>query len=128
MSQSELAQWQRFAEQARSGELYLDSEEAARQCLTACDQRMQDLQDMARYTRQAQNVSGFGDFHMADDLVKMFKGQATGEANSIDAIIREHIEVVKDMGEIMALSIKRITGQDVTNSAYFNTNTESMGG
>lgn len=128
MSQSEVAQWQRFAEQARSGELYLDSEEAARLCLAACDQRMQDLQDLARYTRQVQNVSGFGDFHMADDLVKMFRGQATGEANSIDAIVSEHIEVVKDMGEIMALSIKRITGQDVTNSVFFNTNTASIGG
>lgn len=127
MSQSDVAQWARFAEQAKSGELYLDSEEAARQCLVACDQRLNDLQDMLIQAQAAQRVSGFGDFHMADDLVKMFKGQATGEANSIDAIIREHIEVVKDMGEIMALSIKRLTGQDVTNSVYFNTNTESMG-
>ncbi|MEV6339227.1 hypothetical protein AB0M12_31500 [Nocardia vinacea] len=125
MSETELAQWTRFAAQARSGELYLDSEEAARQCMAACDQRLEDLNDMLNLSVNAQNVSGFGDFHMADDLVKMFKGQASGENNSIDAIIREHIEVIKDMGEIMALSIKRITGQDVTNSVHFNTNTGS---
>ncbi|MFI7670980.1 hypothetical protein [Nocardia sp. NPDC049526] len=127
MSDAELAQWTRFAAQARSGELYLDSEEAAKQCLAACDKRLEDLNDMLNLSVNAQNVSGFGDFRMADDLVKMFKGQATGENNSIDAIIREHIEVVKDMGQIMALSIKRITGQDVTNSIHFNTNTESTG-
>ncbi|WP_433521765.1 MULTISPECIES: hypothetical protein [Nocardia] len=128
MSQSDVAQWTRFADQARSGELYLDSEEAARQCLTACDQRLSDLQDMLIQAQAAQRVSGFGDFNMANDLVKMFKGQATGEDNSIDKIILDHIEVVKDMGQIMALSIKRITGQDVTNSVNFNTNTESLGG
>ncbi|MEV5837800.1 hypothetical protein [Nocardia sp. NPDC052112] len=127
MSRSDIAQWARFAEQTKSGELYLDSEEAARQCLAACDQRLNDLQDMLVQAQAAQRVSGFGDFHMADDLVKMFKGRATGEANSIDPIIREHIEVVEEMGEIMALSIKRITGQDVTNSVYFNTDTESTG-
>ncbi|WP_216911144.1 hypothetical protein [Nocardia noduli] len=127
MSSEDVSRWQQFAEQARSGELYLESEEAARQCLAACDKRADELDDLLVYARNAQNVSGFGDFDMANDLVKQFLGQATGEDNSIDKIILEHIEVVKDMGEIMALSIKRITGQDVTNSAHFNTNTEAMG-
>ncbi|MET7772820.1 hypothetical protein [Nocardia sp. NPDC005366] len=119
--------WETFAQQTRSGDLYLDSEEVARECLTACENRLEDLRDMLTYAQYTQNVSGFGDFNMGDDLVKMFKGQATGEDNSIDKVIREHIEVVKDMGEIMALSIKRITGQDVTNTTHFNTNTEAMG-
>ncbi|WP_109529901.1 MULTISPECIES: hypothetical protein [Nocardia] len=127
MSESDIATWEQFAAQARAGELYLDSEEAARQCLTACDQRIQDLRDMARYVRQTQNVSGFGDFDMANDLAGMFEKQASGEDNSIESVINNHMEVVKDMGEIMALSIKRITGQDVTNTANFNTNTEAMG-
>ncbi|MET8871780.1 hypothetical protein [Nocardia sp. NPDC004604] len=128
MSGDDIAQWRKFADQARSGELYLDDEQAARACMTACDERITTLEDMLVFAQRAQNVSGFGDFHMADDLAKMFKAQASGENNSIDAIIREHIEVVKDMGHIMALSIKRITGQDVTNSINFNTNTGSMGG
>lgn len=128
MSDNDIAQWRKFADQARSGELYLDDEQAARACMTACDQRITALEDMLVFAQRAQNVSGFGDFHMADDLVKMFKAQSTGENNSIDSIIREHIEVVKDMGHIMALSIKRITGQDVTNSVNFNTNTESTSG
>ncbi|MEV0295401.1 hypothetical protein [Nocardia sp. NPDC050710] len=127
MSDSEVAQWQKFAEQAKSGELYLDSEEAARQCLDACDKRITELDGLLRLAQQAQFVSGFGDFNMANDLVKQFKGQASGEANSIDKIILEHIEVVKDMGEIMALSVKRISGQDVINTVHFNTNTGSMG-
>ncbi|MEV0710673.1 hypothetical protein [Nocardia aurea] len=127
MSEPDIAAWEGFAAQARTGELYLDSEEAARQCLAACEQRLTDLSDLLTYAQLAQRVSGFGDFDMANDLVKQFLGQATGEDNSIDKIIREHIEVVKDMGEIMALSLKRITGQDVTNTVYFNTNNGSMG-
>lgn len=127
MSKDSIAQWEEFAAQARNGELYLDDEAAARACIEACDLRLTELNALMIWALRAQNVSGFGDFDMANDLVKQFLGQATGEDNSIDKIILEHIEVVKDMGEIMALSIKRITGQDVTNSAHFNTNTEAMG-
>ncbi|MEV0295403.1 hypothetical protein [Nocardia sp. NPDC050710] len=127
MSGEEAAQWRRYADQARAGALYLDDEAAARECLTACDNRITELQDMLTFANAAQSVSGFGDFNMANDLVGMFKKQASGENNSVDKIILEHVEVVRDMGEIMALSVKRITGQDVTNTVHFNTNTGSMG-
>ncbi|MFC9896826.1 hypothetical protein ACFVMC_24340 [Nocardia sp. NPDC127579] len=122
MSQDDVAKWEQFAAQARSGELYLDSEEVARQCLAACDQRVTDLENMANLVEQTKRVSGFGDFKMADQLVRQFLGQATGNTNSIDEVLKEHIEVVRDMGEIMAVSVKRITGQDVTNTIHFNTN------
>lgn len=127
MDKDSIAHWEEFAAQARNGELYLDDEAAARACITACDLRLSELSDLMQWAQRARNVSGFGDFDMANDLAGQFLGQATGEDNSIDKIILEHIEVVKDMGEIMALSIKRITGQDVTNTANFNTNTEAMG-
>ncbi|MFC9897480.1 hypothetical protein ACFVMC_27635 [Nocardia sp. NPDC127579] len=121
MSQDEVAKWERFAAAVRSGELFLDSEDVAKQCLAACDKRVTELQDMTALVRQAQTVSGFGNFPMADQLVGQFKTQATGLDNSIDKVIQAHIDVVKDMGEIMALSVKRITGQDITNTVHFNT-------
>ncbi|CCF65564.1 conserved protein of unknown function [Nocardia cyriacigeorgica GUH-2] len=68
-------------------------------------------------TAATQNVSGFGQFKMADVLVKKFLAQATGEDRSIEAVIREHIQVVTDMREVFALSFKRITGQDIENTA-----------
>ncbi|TLF75398.1 hypothetical protein [Nocardia cyriacigeorgica] len=115
MADTEL--WGRLAEQARSGELYLDDQQAAYECAKACDQHLAELDSLGILAQDAQNVSGFGDFKMAGDLVKKFLAQATGEDRSIDAVIREHIEVVKDMREVFALSFKRITGQDIENTA-----------
>ncbi|TQM26220.1 hypothetical protein [Nocardia bhagyanarayanae] len=127
MSQDNLSQWQRFAEQARAGELYLDDEVAAHQVVAACNRRISELQDLARLAQNAQNVSGFGDFNMADVLAGKFLKQATGTENSIDSIIAKDIEVVKDMRDIMAISIARLRGQDYTNSAAITAIIDSVG-
>ncbi|GAB2707330.1 hypothetical protein [Nocardia thraciensis] len=116
MAAEEAAKWQQMAEHARAGELYLDDEAVARSCLAACDQRLTDLGDMLNAARRTQLVSGFGDFDMGHALEAGFLKQATGEPNSIDQIIKDHIETVKNMREVMALSIKRLTGQDVSNA------------
>ncbi|WP_280451980.1 hypothetical protein [Nocardia cyriacigeorgica] len=116
MSQ-DVALWDRLAASARAGELYPDDEQAALSCAKACDQHLEDLKGILQSTATVQNVTGFGNFKMADDLVKQFLAQATGEDRSIDAVILEHIEVVKDMREVFALSFKRITGQEVENTA-----------
>ncbi|BCK54313.1 hypothetical protein [Nocardia wallacei] len=116
MAGEEAARWQRLAEQARSGGLYLDDEAIARECLAACDQRLTDLQIMLDTARFTQRVSGFGDFDMGRALEAGFLKQATGEPNSIDQVILDHIDTVKNMREVMALSIKQLTGQDVDNA------------
>ncbi|MEU7628524.1 hypothetical protein AB0C34_00870 [Nocardia sp. NPDC049220] len=127
MSEDDAAVWSRLASQARSGELYLDDENAAYHCAKACDQRIADLEDILAAARRTQNVSGFGDFKMAQDLENKFLKQATGDDNSIDRVILEHIETVKDMREVMAISFKRITGQDVENATRI-VNTTDQGG
>ncbi|SNY87676.1 hypothetical protein SAMN04244553_4626 [Nocardia amikacinitolerans] len=119
--------WSQLASQARAGELYLDDQNAAYLCAKACDQRLADLRDLLRLTANAQNVSGFGDFNMGNDLVQKFLKQATGEDNSIDKVILEHIETVQNMREVMAISFKRITGQDVENAAPITNATEQVG-
>ncbi|WP_280366934.1 hypothetical protein [Nocardia wallacei] len=116
MGAVELAKWQQLAEQARSGELYLDDEAVARECLEACDQRLADLAGLLFTAASTQRVSGFGDFDMGKGLESGFLKQATGEPNSVDQIIRDHIDTIKNMREVMALSIKQLTGQDVDNA------------
>ncbi|RDI49367.1 hypothetical protein [Nocardia mexicana] len=116
MSGDDLQKWQQLAEQARAGDLYLDDEAAARECLAACDQRIADLEGMIQLAALTQRVSGFGDFDMGHALETGFRKQAVGEPNSIDQIIRDHVDTVKNMREVMALSIKRLTGQDVSNA------------
>ncbi|MGK8525435.1 hypothetical protein ACRS6B_29580 [Nocardia asteroides] len=126
MSEADAATWKALAGQARAGQLYLDDQNAAYLCAKACDDRIADLNKLLFSAQGAQNVSGFGDFVMAGDLTKKFLKQATGEPNSIDQVIREHIETVKNMREVMAISFKRITGQDVENAAPIANATEQV--
>ncbi len=120
MAENDLSIWQQRATDARSGDLYLDDEQVARDCLAACNKRIEDLQDMNTYVLQAQAVSGFGDFDMGHVLEGVFKSQATGNDNSIDKVITDHIETVKSMREVMAISLARLSGQDYTNASTLN--------
>ncbi|MCP2295249.1 hypothetical protein APR11_001656 [Nocardia amikacinitolerans] len=126
MSENAL-KWSQLASQARAGELYLDDQNAALLCAKACDQRLADLDDLRSLANNAKNVSGFGDFNMGNELVQKFLKQATGEDHSIDKVIDEHIETVQNMREVMAISFKRITGQDVENAAPITNATEQVG-
>ncbi|WP_039800288.1 hypothetical protein [Nocardia araoensis] len=127
MTVDNVGQWRRLADQARAGELYLDDEQVALQCFSACEQRLREINDLRTYASNAQSVSGFGDFDMASKLVAKFLKQATGDSNSIDQIIREHIETVKNMREVMAISFKRITGQDIESAAQIANTTDRVG-
>ncbi|MCC3316428.1 hypothetical protein [Nocardia africana] len=109
----EVETWKKFAEQARGGELCLDNEAVARECLAACDTRLAELQSLFNVAQLTQRVSGFGDFDMGHALEGGYLKQATGEPNSIDQVIKDHMETVKNMREVMAQSIKHLTGQDV---------------
>jgi hypothetical protein len=111
------ALWSQLAEQSRNGELYLDDARAAYECAKACDQYIDELGNLLRTSRDTQNVSGFGDFDMARDLERKFLKQATGEDTSVDKVITDSIEVVKDMRAVMASSFRRLTGQEVENAA-----------
>ncbi|MBF6214527.1 hypothetical protein IU433_15375 [Nocardia puris] len=122
-----LSEWTRLAEQARAGELYLNDEAAARQVLVATNKRLEDLEELLRYSEDARNVTGFGDFEMADILAEKFRKQATGTDDSIDTIIERDIEVVKHQRDIMAISIARLTGQDYTNAASITSIIDSVG-
>ncbi|MGW4714702.1 hypothetical protein [Nocardia sp. NPDC004260] len=126
MSEDSASVWSRLASQARGGELYLDDENAAFACAKACDQRIADLEGIRDLSRRAQNVSGFGGFDMARGLETKFIKQGTGDSNSIDQIILEHIETVKNMREVMAISFKRITGQDIENATQIASTTEQV--
>ncbi len=57
---------------------------------------------------------------MAKQLQQKFLEQATGTDNSIDAVIADNVEVVKNMREVRAISIARLTGQDYTDAQAVN--------
>ncbi|MEU6563162.1 hypothetical protein [Nocardia nova] len=122
MADSEdLTAWKKFANDARSGNLYLNDEEAARECLRACNQRIEDLQETSNLVQRVESVSGFGDFDMARQLEDKFRTQAAGTPNSIAEVLKDNIEVVKQMRDVMAISIARLTNQDYTNAQAVST-------
>ncbi|MEU4648093.1 hypothetical protein [Nocardia fluminea] len=102
--------------QAKSGEVYLNDEAAAFHMFKACDDRLADLQEILVVTRRVQSVTGFGDFQIGKDLEKKFLLQATGDQNSIDAVVRKDIEAVQQLREVFSISFKRIAGKDIENA------------
>ncbi|MBF6312134.1 Uncharacterised protein [Nocardia farcinica] len=127
MSEHTISQWQQFRDQARAGELFLDDAAAAQACLDACDEFAQAYADLLVAAQRAQRVSGFGGFNIADELADLFHKQATGEPGSIDQVILDTIAVVKDMREIMQLSIDRLTEQDAVNSNQITSTAADLG-
>lgn len=109
--------WNQLADQAHAGELYIADEQIALDFGKACDQYILELERMRVDAEDTQNVAGFGDFPMASALVDKYTTQATGTDTSVDAVIIEHIEVVKNMREVMKISYTRITGQEWENTA-----------
>jgi len=109
--------WNQLADQAHAGELYIADEQVALDFGKACDQYILELERMRVDAEDTQNVAGFGDFPMASALVDKYTTQATGTDTSVDAVIIEHIEVVKNMREVMKISYTRITGQEWENTA-----------
>ncbi|MDO3651074.1 hypothetical protein [Nocardia mangyaensis] len=114
---SETTAYSALLDKAKSGEVYLNDEAAAYHMFKACDQRLSDLRDILGITRRVQNVSGFGDFQMGKDLEKKFLTQATGEPNSIDAVVLKDIEAVQQLREVFSISFKSITGKDIENAS-----------
>ncbi|WP_341684139.1 hypothetical protein REK76_27095 [Nocardia farcinica] len=127
MSEHTISQWQQFRDQASAGELSLDDAAAAQACRDACDEFAQAYADLLVAAQRAQRVSGFGGFKIADELADLFHKQATGEPDSIDQVILDTIAVVKDMREIMQLSIDRLTEQDSLNAGQVSSAAVDLG-
>ncbi|MEV6323104.1 hypothetical protein AB0M45_18185 [Nocardia sp. NPDC051787] len=71
---------------------------------------------------RTKNVSGFGDF----DMAKALQGKFISQGHDLDTAIREEIEMVKDMQEVMRLSLSRLVGQDVDNAGNIVSGTQSL--
>ncbi|MFF9541948.1 hypothetical protein ACF1BU_38795 [Streptomyces sp. NPDC014724] len=126
MTDQATSAWRSFVEQARSGELYLDPD-VAKESLVACDELLLAYDGLVEYAYDAQRVGGFGAFGIADELADLFHKQATGEPDSIDQVILDTIAVVKDMREIMQLSIDRLTEQDSLNAGQVSSAAVDLG-
>ncbi|MBF6413530.1 hypothetical protein [Nocardia cyriacigeorgica] len=112
-------QWRQLLDQANSGELTLDRDVGAG-LDQVCNDYLDKLDSILRTAGRVARVEGFGTFPSGDALTDKFSLKGSGDPQSIDAVILEHIETVKLIQQVVAKSIANLnetdqgTGQRVT--------------
>ncbi|ONM48887.1 hypothetical protein [Nocardia donostiensis] len=109
------AEWQRLLDRANAGELTLDPD-AAKNLDKVCDTYLDRLDGVLDAAHQVGVVQGFGPFPSGQALQQKFSLKGTGTPQSIDAIIKEHIETVKLIKQVVAKSIANAEAVDQENS------------
>ncbi len=104
-------QWKQLLGQAKSGELYLDPE-TGKGLDKVCDDHIEKLQDVLRMTNLVRAVSGMGTFNSGQILEKKFSQLATGNDRSLDTVIKQHIDSVNTVKEVVAKAIANYVALD----------------
>lgn len=112
-------QWRQLLDSANAGELTLDP--AVGEGLDkVCDTYLAHLEEIYEASLDVAVVDGFGPFPSGQALKEKFSLKGSGTPQSIDAILREHIETVKLIKQVVAKSIVNAqavdesTGQAIT--------------
>lgn len=106
--------WKNLAEESKAGRLDLDPS-IATDCLKACEDQLDVYKECQSLVKQAEHVTGLGDFPASDQLAKMLSLKAVGgEGNFFDSL-KEHIEVLSLIRDTIKYSVDRFTDQDRQN-------------
>lgn len=108
-------EWRRLLDHANAGELTLDPD-AGSGLEQACDDYLAELDTIYMQVDRVAVVDGFGPFPSGQALKSKFSAKGSGTPQSIDAIIREHIETVKLIKQVVAKSIANAKDADQENS------------
>lgn len=108
-------EWRRLLDRANAGELTL-APDAASSLGKVCDTYLDKLDSILREATRVSRVEGFGPFPSGQALQQKFSLKGTGTPQSIDAIIKEHIETVKLIKQVVAKSIANAEAVDQENS------------
>src|SRR5689334_11526841 len=69
--------WKHLAEESKAGRLDLDPS-IATDCLKACEDQLDVYKECQSLVKQAEHVTGLGDFPASDQLAKMLSLKAVG--------------------------------------------------
>lgn len=108
--------WRKLLGQANSGQLSLDPE-IGQGLSKVCDEYLNSLNDIMKTTGRLKYLGGFGSFQSGIDLEQKFKTKAFGTDRSIDAILQQHMDVVKTAKEVVAKAISNFTEVERQNAA-----------
>ncbi|WP_280235573.1 hypothetical protein [Nocardia cyriacigeorgica] len=104
-------QWRNLLDEANAGRLALDPE-VGKGLDVVCDNYLSKLDDLVDKASLVAYVDGFGTFPSGVALQEKFTLKGSGDAQSIDTILMEHIETVKLIKQVVAKSIANLTETD----------------
>ncbi|CCF66138.1 hypothetical protein [Nocardia cyriacigeorgica] len=118
---AEISRWQYLADQAKSGNLYLD-DAVARSCRTAIDDQINVYTECLAGIERMANVTGLGDFECGKELGRLLGLKAFDPAGDGDlaTALRDHLKVLALMGDTIQVTLDRLQEQDSTNSQGYN--------
>ncbi|MBF6330495.1 hypothetical protein [Nocardia transvalensis] len=104
-------EWKRLLDQANAGALSLDPE-VGKGLDKVCDDHIEKLQDVIFLIRGITRITGFGAFDSGRTLENKFSLTASGTERSLDTVIKQHIDAVQTMKEVVAKAIANFVAQD----------------
>ncbi|WP_406270501.1 hypothetical protein OH799_28855 [Nocardia sp. NBC_00881] len=107
--------WRYLADQAKAGHLILD-DSVSRDCLKACEDRIQVYKDCRTLLNNMSYVTGLGDFPCADELAKMLGCKAIGGEGDFESALAEHISVLELIRDTIKVSVDRLVEQERVNA------------
>ncbi|MBF6097215.1 hypothetical protein IU438_06635 [Nocardia cyriacigeorgica] len=119
--QDDITLWRSLADQAKAGQLFLD-DAVAKSCRSAIDDQIGVYQECIEGIESMARVTGLGEFECGKELARLLGLKAidpTGDGD-LSTALRDHIEVLKLMGDTIQVTLDRLQEQDSANSQGYN--------
>ncbi|MFI6364860.1 hypothetical protein ACIBG0_19130 [Nocardia sp. NPDC050630] len=104
-------EWKRLLDSAKGGELSLDPE-VGKGLDKVCDDHLDRLNTVLENMRFINQITGFGTFNSGQILEKKFSATASGTDRSLDTVIKQHIDSVETVKQVVAQAIANFIAQD----------------
>ncbi|MGY4100303.1 hypothetical protein ACW2Q0_12225 [Nocardia sp. R16R-3T] len=112
------SEWMRLLDQANAGELTLDPE-VGNGLDKVCDDHLDQLRAVLDQIDVISRITGFGTFNSGKILEKKFSETASGTDRSLDVVIKQHIDSVNTVKQVVAKAIANFVAQDQHNASQF---------
>lgn len=107
--------WTQLKAAASSGQLRMDFK-VADQAAKRCEEMIATLQDHYANARNLRVTGDMGACNVGDQLFSKFNDKATGDANSLAAVIRQHQQILTDMAATYRSAGAAFRAQEESNS------------
>ncbi|MEV4129247.1 hypothetical protein [Nocardia sp. NPDC049707] len=111
-------EWTKLLDKANAGELSLDPE-VGKGLDKVCDDHLDRLNTVLDKIGVIADISGFGSFNSGKILEKKFSETAAGSDRSLDTVIKQHIDSVETVKQVVAQAIANFVAQDEYHAHQF---------